>query len=93
VGIPIADFAEGPPLPARKPPDYSVALQRSRMVARPEPAPGPAPLGRVSATKPQWHKPGDTDPRLATYPPQPQPADEDGTDLTRTQTPAQPAAL
>uniref|UniRef100_A0A8C0X117 Rap guanine nucleotide exchange factor 2 n=1 Tax=Castor canadensis TaxID=51338 RepID=A0A8C0X117_CASCN len=77
VGIPIADFAEGPPLPARKPPDYSVALQRSRMVARPEPAPGPAPLGRASATKPQWHKPGDADPRLATYPPQPQPADED----------------
>ncbi|XP_065453989.1 rap guanine nucleotide exchange factor 2 isoform X23 [Chrysemys picta bellii] len=34
VGIPIADFAEGVSQPTRKPPDYNVALQRSRMVAR-----------------------------------------------------------
>ncbi|XP_069099673.1 rap guanine nucleotide exchange factor 2 isoform X16 [Pleurodeles waltl] len=34
VGIPIADFAEGQSSSSRKPPDYSEALQRSRMVAR-----------------------------------------------------------
>uniref|UniRef100_A0A8B9CYS3 Rap guanine nucleotide exchange factor 2 n=1 Tax=Anser brachyrhynchus TaxID=132585 RepID=A0A8B9CYS3_9AVES len=34
VGIPIAEFAEGVSHPTRKPPDYNIALQRSRMVAR-----------------------------------------------------------
>uniref|UniRef100_A0A452V0Y3 Rap guanine nucleotide exchange factor 2 n=1 Tax=Ursus maritimus TaxID=29073 RepID=A0A452V0Y3_URSMA len=31
IGIPITDFPEGHSHPARKPPDYNVALQRSRM--------------------------------------------------------------
>uniref|UniRef100_A0A8C9BDT5 Rap guanine nucleotide exchange factor 2 n=1 Tax=Phocoena sinus TaxID=42100 RepID=A0A8C9BDT5_PHOSS len=35
VGIPITDFPDAHPHPARKPPDYTVALQRSRMLARP----------------------------------------------------------
>uniref|UniRef100_A0A8B9GGY5 Rap guanine nucleotide exchange factor 2 n=1 Tax=Amazona collaria TaxID=241587 RepID=A0A8B9GGY5_9PSIT len=34
VGIPIAEFTEGGSHPTRKPPDYNIALQRSRMVAR-----------------------------------------------------------
>nr|KAF6402264.1 Rap guanine nucleotide exchange factor 2 [Rousettus aegyptiacus] len=69
VGIPIADFPEGPPHPARKPPDYSVALQRSRMLARaPDAAaPAPAPAARPPG-RPQWHKPGDGDPRLGPGP-------------------------
>ncbi|XP_048220204.1 rap guanine nucleotide exchange factor 2 isoform X4 [Perognathus longimembris pacificus] len=87
VGIPITDFPDGHSHPARKPPDYSVALQRSRMVARPSeaagppsPAPGqpPAGSGRPSS-KPQWHKPSDADPRLAAYQPQGFPTEEDGT--------------
>ncbi|XP_036708898.1 rap guanine nucleotide exchange factor 2 isoform X7 [Balaenoptera musculus] len=60
VGIPIADFADAHPHPARKPPDYTVALQRSRMLARP--ADAPAPGGARPAPRPQWHRPGD-DPR------------------------------
>ncbi|XP_048220206.1 rap guanine nucleotide exchange factor 2 isoform X6 [Perognathus longimembris pacificus] len=85
VGIPITDFPDGHSHPARKPPDYSVALQRSRMVARPSeaagppsPAPGqpPAGSGRPSS-KPQWHKPSDADPRLAAYQPQGFPTEED----------------
>lgn len=73
VGIPIADFPEGPCHPARKPPDYNVALQRSRMVARPTEAPGPGqtpPAASRSGSKPQWHKPSDADPRLAPFQPQ-----------------------
>lgn len=75
VGIPIADFPEGPCHPARKPPDYNVALQRSRMVARPTeaPAPGQTPPAAAASrpgSKPQWHKPSDADPRLAPFQPQ-----------------------
>lgn len=75
VGIPIADFPEGPCHPARKPPDYNVALQRSRMVARPTeaPAPGQTPPAATASrpgSKPQWHKPSDADPRLAPFQPQ-----------------------
>ncbi|XP_052036296.1 rap guanine nucleotide exchange factor 2 isoform X6 [Apodemus sylvaticus] len=77
VGIPIADFPEGPCHPARKPPDYNVALQRSRMVARPTEAPAPGqtpPAATATASrpgsKPQWHKPSDADPRLAPFQPQ-----------------------
>ncbi|XP_059778333.1 rap guanine nucleotide exchange factor 2 isoform X7 [Balaenoptera ricei] len=60
VGIPITDFPDAHPHPARKPPDYTVALQRSRMLARP--ADTPAPGGARPAPRPQWHRPGD-DPR------------------------------
>ncbi|XP_053258943.1 rap guanine nucleotide exchange factor 2 isoform X6 [Podarcis raffonei] len=75
VGIPIADFAEGVSHPARKPPDYNVALQRSRMVARSSEAPGTSasqqqPQGPPSSRpvgKPQWHKPNESDPHLVHY--------------------------
>ncbi|XP_039769747.1 rap guanine nucleotide exchange factor 2 isoform X9 [Ornithorhynchus anatinus] len=81
VGIPIADFPEGHAHPVRKPPDYNVALQRSRMVARTCESPGTSPgqqqqqqppsqpAGRP-VNKPQWHKPNESDPRLAHYQPQ-----------------------
>ncbi|XP_067848699.1 rap guanine nucleotide exchange factor 2 isoform X3 [Heptranchias perlo] len=76
VGIPIADFQEGHRHPGMKPPDYNVALQRSQFVARPC-----DPLGLSSVqsatshtishsqvrplSRPQWHKPNESDPRLA----------------------------
>uniref|UniRef100_A0A8C6X4A6 Rap guanine nucleotide exchange factor 2 n=1 Tax=Naja naja TaxID=35670 RepID=A0A8C6X4A6_NAJNA len=76
VGIPI-DFAEGISHPARKPPDYNVALQRSRMVARSNEPPGisASPSQQQSqghssirpVNKPQWHKPNESDPHLAHY--------------------------
>ncbi|KAM6147924.1 rap guanine nucleotide exchange factor 2 isoform 2-T2 [Erethizon dorsatum] len=75
VGIPIADF-EAPPHPARRPPDYTVALQRSRMVARTAEAASTAPGGRPGS-RPQWHKPGEADPRLAPYQAQGFSAEED----------------
>ncbi|XP_040188402.1 rap guanine nucleotide exchange factor 2 isoform X5 [Rana temporaria] len=75
VGIPIADFAEGHPQLSRKPPDYNVALQRSRMMARrseSEGAPATSPPSHCQPSskivnKPQWHKPNEADPRLAIY--------------------------
>ncbi|XP_053886381.1 rap guanine nucleotide exchange factor 2 isoform X6 [Malaclemys terrapin pileata] len=75
VGIPIADFAEGVSQPTRKPPDYNVALQRSRMVARTCETPGTSTLQQQSqghsasrpVNKPQWHKPNESDPRLSHY--------------------------
>ncbi|XP_075786251.1 rap guanine nucleotide exchange factor 2 isoform X10 [Pelodiscus sinensis] len=78
VGIPIADFAEGISHPTRKPPDYNVALQRSRMVARTCETQGTSTLPQQShshsagkpGNKPQWHKPNESDPRLAHYPSQ-----------------------
>ncbi|XP_072477486.1 rap guanine nucleotide exchange factor 2 isoform X3 [Notamacropus eugenii] len=78
VGIPITDFPEGHSHPAsRKPPDYNVALQRSRMVARTCDTPGPSTLQQPHShptnrpvNKPQWHKPNESDPRLASYQPQ-----------------------
>ncbi|XP_062837301.1 rap guanine nucleotide exchange factor 2 isoform X5 [Anolis carolinensis] len=76
VGIPI-DFAESVSHPPRKPPDYNVALQRSRMVARSSETPGISPpasqqqtQGHSSArpvNKSQWHKPNESDPHLAHY--------------------------
>lgn len=76
VGIPITDFPEAHPHPARKPPDYTVALQRSRMLARPaEPSPGSA----RPAPRPQWHRPGDGDPRAGPCAPPGLTAEEDGT--------------
>ncbi|XP_073748540.1 rap guanine nucleotide exchange factor 2 isoform X4 [Callorhinus ursinus] len=75
IGIPITDFPEGHSHPARKPPDYNVALQRSRMVARPTDTAGPSPVQQAHGhpasgrpvSKPQWHKPNECDPRLAPY--------------------------
>ncbi|KAG8453869.1 hypothetical protein GDO86_000482 [Hymenochirus boettgeri] len=75
VGIPIADFPEGHPPLSRKPPDYNVALQRSRMMARRSDSEGAAATSPPShnqissrtANKPQWHKPNEADPRLALY--------------------------
>uniref|UniRef100_A0A8C6BBA5 Rap guanine nucleotide exchange factor 2 n=1 Tax=Monodon monoceros TaxID=40151 RepID=A0A8C6BBA5_MONMO len=76
VGIPITDFPDAHPHPARKPPDYTVALQRSRMLARP--AETPAPGGARPAPRPQWHRPGD-DPRPGPCAPPGLAAEEDGT--------------
>ncbi|XP_053559769.1 rap guanine nucleotide exchange factor 2 isoform X9 [Bombina bombina] len=75
VGIPIADFAEGHPPLSRKPPDYNVALQRSRMMARRSDSEGATATSPPShnqtpnklGNKPQWHKPNESDPRLALY--------------------------
>ncbi|XP_064418087.1 rap guanine nucleotide exchange factor 2 isoform X7 [Latimeria chalumnae] len=74
IGIPIADFPEVSSFQTRKPPDYNVALQRSRFVARPcEPLGASAtqqlhghPAART-VNKPQWHRPNESDPRLALY--------------------------
>ncbi|XP_025059368.1 rap guanine nucleotide exchange factor 2 isoform X12 [Alligator sinensis] len=75
VGIPIADFAESISHPARKPPDYNIALQRSRMMARTCESHGSSTSQQQShghsasrpVNKPQWHKPNESDPRLAHY--------------------------
>lgn len=90
VGIPI-DFAEGISHPARKPPDYNVALQRSRMVARSNESPGTSasPSQQQSqghssirpVNKPQWHKPNESDPHLAHYQSQGFSTEEDGKHL------------
>ncbi|XP_054845472.1 rap guanine nucleotide exchange factor 2 isoform X3 [Eublepharis macularius] len=77
IGIPIADFTEGVSHPTRKPPDYNVALQRSRMVARSSEASGTSTSQQQSqghsssrpVNKPQWHKPNESDPHLAHYQP------------------------
>ncbi|XP_074679023.1 rap guanine nucleotide exchange factor 2 isoform X8 [Strix aluco] len=78
VGIPIAEFAEGGSHPTRKPPDYNIALQRSRMVARTCETHGTSTPQQQShghstsrpVNKPQWHKPNESDPRLGHYPSQ-----------------------
>ncbi|KAM8763851.1 rap guanine nucleotide exchange factor 2 isoform 4-T4 [Rhynchonycteris naso] len=76
IGIPITDFPEGHSHPTRKPPDYNMALQRSRMIARPSDTAGGAaptqqlhshPAGGRPVNKPQWHKPNECDPRLTPY--------------------------
>ncbi|XP_014390488.1 PREDICTED: rap guanine nucleotide exchange factor 2 isoform X8 [Myotis brandtii] len=85
IGIPITDFPDGHSHPTRKPPDYNVALQRSRMIARPSEAAGPSPAQQPHAhpgagrpvNKPQWHKPNECDPRLAPYQSQGFSAEED----------------
>ncbi|XP_063314289.1 rap guanine nucleotide exchange factor 2 isoform X7 [Pelobates fuscus] len=88
VGIPIADFAEGHPQVSRKPPDYNVALQRSRMMARRSDSEGATansppshnqPSSRL-VNKPQWHKPTESDPRLSSYQAQGVPAKDDADD-------------
>lgn len=94
VGIPITDFPEGHPHPARKPPDYTVALQRSRMLARPaDPAAPPAPGSARPAPRPQWHRPGDGDPRPGPCPPPGLAAEEDGTCASPRPCPACPLPL
>uniref|UniRef100_A0A8C5LTE9 Rap guanine nucleotide exchange factor 2 n=1 Tax=Leptobrachium leishanense TaxID=445787 RepID=A0A8C5LTE9_9ANUR len=88
VGIPIADFAEGHPQLSRKPPDYTVALQRSRMMARRSDSEGAAATSPPShnqlstrpVNKPQWHKPPEADPRLVSYPAQGVHAKDDADD-------------
>lgn len=90
VGIPI-DFGEGISHPVRKPPDYNIALQRSRMVARSNEAPGTSssPSQQQSqghssvrpVNKPQWHKPNESDPHLAHYQSQGFSTEEDGKHL------------
>ncbi|XP_071599175.1 rap guanine nucleotide exchange factor 2 isoform X14 [Heliangelus exortis] len=85
VGIPIAEFAEGGSHPTRKPPDYNIALQRSRMVARTCETPGASTPQQQShghsasrpVNKPHWHKPNESDPRLAHYPAQGLTTEED----------------
>ncbi|XP_069782349.1 rap guanine nucleotide exchange factor 2 isoform X3 [Narcine bancroftii] len=92
VGIPIADFQEGHRHPAMKPPDYNVALQRSQFVARACDSLGHT-SGQSAASqmvshsqvrplsRPQWHKPNESDPRLALLQSQGSPSeDEDGTE-------------
>ncbi|KAL4641788.1 rap guanine nucleotide exchange factor 2-like isoform X4 [Arapaima gigas] len=60
----VSDFVEGQSHVGRKPPDYNVALQRSRMVAHtcdsllPPPQPGPRP-----GVPPSWSRAPDTDPQ------------------------------
>ncbi|KAM4707516.1 rap guanine nucleotide exchange factor 2 isoform 9-T9 [Discoglossus pictus] len=88
VGIPIADFAEGHPQLSRKPPDYNVALQRSRMMGRRSDSEGATATSPPfhnqtpirQGNKPQWHKPNETDPRLALYQAQGVPAKDDADD-------------
>lgn len=75
VGIPIAEFQEGHRHPAMKPPDYNVALQRSQFVARSCDTIGHSSVQNAAShmvshsqvrplSKPQWHKPNESDPRL-----------------------------
>uniref|UniRef100_UPI00398E9117 rap guanine nucleotide exchange factor 2 n=1 Tax=Pristiophorus japonicus TaxID=55135 RepID=UPI00398E9117 len=92
VGIPIADFQEGHRHPGMKPPDYNVALQRSQFVARPCDPLGPSSVQSATPhaishsqvrplSRPQWHKPNESDPRLAHLQSQGFPSEEeDGTE-------------
>ncbi|XP_035282170.1 rap guanine nucleotide exchange factor 2 isoform X4 [Anguilla anguilla] len=73
----ISDFGEGPAHAGRRPPDYNVALQRSRMVAHSCDSPLPPPQ---AGPRPQWSRSTDAaePPRLPHAPPQgPPPAPED----------------
>ncbi|MGH0159203.1 UNVERIFIED_CONTAM: hypothetical protein FKN15_036861 [Acipenser sinensis] len=64
----VSDFPEGQAHPGRKPPDYNVALQRSRMVTRPcDPQQAHSHPGTRPVSRPQWHKPNEADPRLSRY--------------------------
>ncbi|XP_061107744.1 rap guanine nucleotide exchange factor 2-like isoform X2 [Conger conger] len=72
----MSDFSEAPAHSGRRPPDYNVALQRSRMVAHSCDSPLPPP----QAGRPQWSRSTDaeTPPRLPHAPPQgPPPEDQD----------------
>uniref|UniRef100_A0A3B3Q5N0 Rap guanine nucleotide exchange factor 2 n=1 Tax=Paramormyrops kingsleyae TaxID=1676925 RepID=A0A3B3Q5N0_9TELE len=70
----LTEFAEPPVHPGRKPPDYNVALQRSRMVTRScdSPQPPSRPPSRL-----QWSKPADGDPRHPHFPSQGHSAEEE----------------
>uniref|UniRef100_A0A803VAY8 Rap guanine nucleotide exchange factor 6 n=1 Tax=Ficedula albicollis TaxID=59894 RepID=A0A803VAY8_FICAL len=72
MGISLADIKEGSPHhPHLKPPDYSVAVQRSKMLHSdlsrlPAAAVGSDPVACVSSRTPQWH--GPSSPRVAELP-------------------------
>uniref|UniRef100_A0A8C9WDL1 Rap guanine nucleotide exchange factor 2 n=1 Tax=Scleropages formosus TaxID=113540 RepID=A0A8C9WDL1_SCLFO len=74
----VSDFVEGQSHVGRKPPDYNVALQRSRMVAHtcdpplPPPQPGPRP-----GAQPSRSRSSDTDPHHRVLP-----AEEEGESLS-----------
>ncbi|XP_051865230.1 rap guanine nucleotide exchange factor 2 isoform X3 [Pristis pectinata] len=91
VGIPIADFQEGHRHPAMKPPDYNVALQRSQFVARSCDTLGHSPVQSAAPhmvshsqvrplSRPQWHKPNESDPRLVHLQSQGLPSEEEDED-------------
>ncbi|GCC34065.1 hypothetical protein chiPu_0012538 [Chiloscyllium punctatum] len=88
VGIPIADFQEAHRHPGMKPPDYNVALQRSQFVARPCDPHGLSTVQSPTAhtishsqvrplSRPQWHKPNESDPRLVHLQSQGSPSEDD----------------
>ncbi|XP_048851747.1 rap guanine nucleotide exchange factor 2 isoform X7 [Brienomyrus brachyistius] len=70
----LTEFAEPPVHSGRRPPDYNVALQRSRMVVRScdSPQPPSRPPSRL-----QWSKPADGDPRHPHFPSQGHSAEEE----------------
>ncbi|KAJ8403577.1 hypothetical protein AAFF_G00349030 [Aldrovandia affinis] len=72
----ISDFAEGPSHAGRRPPDYNVALQRSRMVAHSCDSPLPSPQ---AAPRPHWSRSTDAEPppRLPHSPPQGLPPEDE----------------
>ncbi|XP_058887344.1 rap guanine nucleotide exchange factor 2 isoform X4 [Acipenser ruthenus] len=64
----VSDFPEGQAHAGRKPPDYNVALQRSRMVTHPcDPQQAHSHPGTRPVSRPQWHKPNEADPRLSRF--------------------------
>uniref|UniRef100_A0A663MRB8 Rap guanine nucleotide exchange factor 6 n=1 Tax=Athene cunicularia TaxID=194338 RepID=A0A663MRB8_ATHCN len=71
MGISLADIKEGSPHhPHLKPPDYSVAVQRSKMLhsdlSRLSSAPlGSEPVACISSKMPQWHSRQPSNPKLA----------------------------
>ncbi|KAJ8332158.1 hypothetical protein SKAU_G00428630 [Synaphobranchus kaupii] len=72
----LPDFAEAPPHTGRRPPDYNMALQRSRMVAHSCDSPLPPPH---AGPRPQWSRSTDTEPpRLPHAPPQAAPPEDEG---------------
>ncbi|XP_039557147.1 rap guanine nucleotide exchange factor 6 isoform X6 [Passer montanus] len=83
MGISLADIKEGSPHhPHLKPPDYSVAVQRSKMLHSDLSRLPPAALGSdavacVSSRMPQWHGRQPSSPRLAELPDADSEEDED----------------
>lgn len=71
MGISLADIKEGSPHhPHLKPPDYSVAVQRSKMLhsdlSRLSSAPlGSEPVACIASKMPQWHSRQPSNPKLA----------------------------
>ncbi|XP_062357985.1 rap guanine nucleotide exchange factor 6 isoform X3 [Cinclus cinclus] len=83
MGISLADIKEGSPHhPHLKPPDYSVAVQRSKMLHSdlsrlPPAALGSDPVACVSSRTPQWHGRQPSSPRVAELPDADSEEDED----------------